>query len=118
MLKSQKGQKSLAKSDINCENGEGGGKEKTEELDGASGVCARGPVGGDGECASGWQTFIFVDIRLPRSPPRCSWTLLRSRQSAPRCRSHRPAPRCLSSCSALRILGSFGGFAWSVYSGL
>eukprot|EP00965_Chrysotila_dentata_P026651 883504-Pleurochrysis_carterae.AAC.1 len=67
---------------------------------------------GDGECA-----FGLADC-LRSSPPLGQLPLFRSRQSASRSRSRCRAPRCLSSCSLLRILGSFSGFALSLYSGL
>eukprot|EP00965_Chrysotila_dentata_P218959 6190858-Pleurochrysis_carterae.AAC.3 len=88
---------------------------------------------GDGVGALGRQNMEAVLLRIdkdlgvvtarpdfcsPRSSSRSWLTLVRLSTSAPRCRSRRRAPCCLSSRSALRILGSFGGSALSVYSGL
>eukprot|EP00965_Chrysotila_dentata_P077190 2548405-Pleurochrysis_carterae.AAC.2 len=79
-----------------------GGKEETEELDGAGGVFARGPVATvnarrsrrllktSASLLSIDKRFnadtAHLDFRSPRSPPRCLLPLLRSRQSTPRSR--------------------------------
>eukprot|EP00965_Chrysotila_dentata_P057624 1910940-Pleurochrysis_carterae.AAC.4 len=68
-------------------NGGGGGRKKTEELDGAGGVCARDPVATvnarrDGRLLETSASLPSIDarrnsatarldFRSPRSPPRC-----------------------------------------------
>eukprot|EP00965_Chrysotila_dentata_P078883 2601002-Pleurochrysis_carterae.AAC.5 len=98
------------------------------------GVCARGPVATVNARRAGrlLETSALLpsiderftsatprlDFRSPLFPPRCLLPLLRLRESAPRSRSRRLPPRCLIFCSIQRILGSFSGFALSVYCGL
>eukprot|EP00965_Chrysotila_dentata_P032325 1077342-Pleurochrysis_carterae.AAC.1 len=68
-------------------NGDKGGREKTEEIDGASGVCARGPVATVNACRAGRlletsavllsiderlsSATARLDFRSPCSPPSC-----------------------------------------------
>eukprot|EP00965_Chrysotila_dentata_P239150 6202922-Pleurochrysis_carterae.AAC.1 len=85
--RSQRGQNNLAEGYAGGEKRGRGGRKKTEELDGAGGVCARGPVARvnarrAGRLLATSASLLSIDERLSSAPARPNF---RSSRSPPRC---------------------------------